>query len=499
MAAGVALQYPGCADAYALQAAVAAAKRNFRSALEFIDKAEKLSPDNASYLAHKGYAQAELRDYANALASADAAMALGSAQPEVLATIGNTYTKCGAFEKSLACFRTAATLAPDDATHQYNLGTALRFAGEFVEAEKCFDRSIELRPNDYEAYYARSGLRKQTPQRNHISTLREIAGRSDLPWRGQSLVYYALAKEHEDLCDWDESFVSLRLGAHLRRKNMRYDVALDEGKLADIAAAFSSKEINADREGFDSGEPIFVVGLPRAGSTLLDRILGSHSDVTPVGELQNFAIEMMRLVHMRLGKSKLPLPQLLSASLKLDFKALGKSYLQSTRHLTKTTPHFTDKMPMNFLYVGLIRMALPNAKIVHVFRNPMDACYAMYKTVFKGAYPYTYDLSDLGRYYVAYDRLMQHWNHCLPGRILNIRYEDLVHEQAETTRSLLAFCGLEWQEACLTFHELTVPVTTASAVDVRRPIYRSSVGKWKNYRAQLSQLESFFAAEGIEL
>lgn len=499
LSANVAVQYPGCADAYALQAAVSVAMKDFRSALRFIGKAEELAPENVSYLAHKGFAQAELLEYANALASADAAMALDPTQPEVLATIGNIYSKCGAFEKSLPCFHAAAALAPDDATHQYNLGTALRFNGDFVGAEKRFDRSIELRPTDYETYYARSGLRKQTPQRNHIAALSEMVNHDNLPWRGKSLIYFALAKEYEDLGEWEESFTCLQRGADLRRRNMRYDVTRDEVKLAEIAATFSNEVLNTHRVGFDTKEPIFIVGLPRAGSTLLDRILSSHSDVTPAGELQSFAIEMMRLIHKRLGTSELPFRRILSESLKLDLQVLGESYLRSTRHLSKRTPHFTDKMPMNFLYIGLIRLALPNARIVHVHRNPMDACYAMYRTVFKGAYPYSYDLDDLGRYYVAYYKLMKHWNTCLHGHILNVRYEDMVSDQTATTRSLLRFCGLEWQEACLTFHKLTAPVTTASAVDVRRPIYKSSVGKWTNYRAQLTNLESYLAAEGIGL
>jgi hypothetical protein len=163
------------------------------------------------------------------------------------------------------------------------------------------------------------------------------------------------------------------------------------------------------------------------------------------------------------------------------------------------TPHFTDKMPLNFLYTGLIHMALPSSKIIHVDRHPMDACYSMYKMIFKGAYPFSYNLDDLARYYVAYDQMMRHWNEYLPGRILNIRYEDLIHDQETQTRRLLNYCGLEWQDQCMSFHKLDTAATTASAVEVRQPIYSSSVQKWTNYRAQLDSVEQFFRQQGIAL
>ena len=490
--------FPESVDALSLQAAIAVAGKDYRAALKHIENAEKLEPDNASLLAHKASTLASLRDFAAAVSVADRAMALAPDNSNTLATLGAAYTRCSAHEKSLRCFQAAAEHAPNDAGHQYNLGTALRFAGDFEGAERCFDRTIELRPDDYETCYARSGLRKQTPDNNHVAALADKLYTDPLPWRDEMLLCYALAKELEDLEEWDRSFACLQRGANKRRENMRYDVQQDVAKLQKIAAAHTAERLNDRATGYGSSEPIFILGLPRAGSTLVERILSSHAEVTSAGELENFAIELMRPIYAKMRTTQVPIDTLVAETLNLDFSSLGQAYVDSTRHLTGDTRMFADKMPLNFLYTGLIHLALPRSKIIHVHRDPMDACYAMYKMIFKGAYPFTYSLDDIGHFYVAYRRLMQHWNTCLPGRILNVRYEDLVAKQETQTRKLLDYCDLEWDEACLSFHESDTVVTTASAVEVRQPIYSTSVAKWKNYRSQLAPLERFLSEHDVE-
>tara|TARA_R110002096_G_scaffold195693_2_gene378365 strand:- start:2250 stop:3848 length:1599 start_codon:yes stop_codon:yes gene_type:complete len=491
--------FPESVDVLSLQAAIAVAAKDYRGALKHIENAEKLEPDNASLLAHKASNLASLRDFAAAVTVADRAMVLAPDHGDTLATLGAVYTRCGAHEKSLACFQGAVKLAPKDAGHHYNLGTALRFAGDFEGAERCFDRTIKLRPDDYETCYARSGLRKQTSDNNHVAALTDKLYADSLPWRGEMLLCYALSKELEDLEEWDRSFACLQRGTNKRRENMRYDVQQDVAKLQKIETAFTSERLNDNVTGCPSSEPVFILGLPRAGSTLVERILTSHAEVTSAGELENFAIELMRPIYAKMRTTQVPIDTLVDETLCLDFSSLGAAYVDSTRHLTGGTRMFTDKMPLNFLYTGLIHLALPGSKIIHVHRDPMDACYAMYKVIFKGAYPFTYSLDDIGRYYIAYRRLMRHWNACLPGRILNVRYEDLVADQETQTRKLLDYCDLEWDRACLSFHESSTVVTTASAVEVRRPIYSTSIGKWKNYRSQLASLERLLREHDVDI
>ncbi len=486
------------AELFSLQAAIAVAGRDFREALHWIEQAECLAPDDAGILAHKANTLVSLRDYSGAMWHAERALAAGPRRSEVFATLGSVFTRCDLHDKSLLCFREAANRDPQNPAHQYNLGAALRFKGDFAGAESCFDRVLRQRPGDFETYYARSGLRTQSMENNHVAELEALLERGISDPRNETFVCYALAKELEDLRDWSRSFQYLQRGASLKRRHLRYDVQRDVAKMHALRSGFTKAILHRPKMGLDSVEPIFVIGLPRAGSTLVDRILSSHSQVSSAGELQNFAVESMRPIYARLGTTQVPIEQLIEHTRDLEFADLGRRYLESTRHLTGRCAHFVDKMPLNFLYVGLIHLALPNAHIVHIRRNPMAACYAMLKTMFKGAYPFSYALDDLGHYYLAYHRLMEHWNDCLPGRMLNLDYEAIVKDQEGATRALLGHCSLDWEEACLAFHELETPSTTASAVEVRRPLYSSSVARWKRFERELQPLADFFREHGLQ-
>jgi hypothetical protein len=245
--------------------------------------------------------------------------------------------------------------------------------------------------------------------------------------------------------------------------------------------------------------PIFILGLPRSGSTLIERILGRHSRVRAAGELQSMALAIVEAVRQRAGATQISRRELVEQSAQLDFESLGRDYLARARASGAIGDYFIDKMPLNFLYCGLICRALPEARIVHVHRHPMAACYAMFKTLFEDAYPFSYDLSELGRYYLAYRRLMQHWGRVMPGRIYELRYESMIEDQRGETQRLLAFCGLDWEDACAQFHENPDPSTTASAAQVRQPIYDSSVNQWRHYGGQLADLRRLLAEGGIDV
>jgi hypothetical protein len=243
--------------------------------------------------------------------------------------------------------------------------------------------------------------------------------------------------------------------------------------------------------------PIFIVGLPRAGSTLVERILSSHSQVQAAGELRHFMHAITAAVRKMSESVDPPVGQAITQLAQLDFAALGSDYMARCRPVTGDGRRFTDKMPVNYQHCGLIRRALPNARIVHVARGPLAACYAIYKMLFKDGYPYSYDLWEIAEYYISYRRLMDHWQRTMPGAIHELSYERLVADQPGETRRLLEFCGLEWEDACLDFHLNPAASTTASAHQVRQPIYQSAVNEWRNYAPQLAGLRAHLEAAGI--
>jgi len=396
-------------------------------------------------------------------------------------------------------YRLAVLALPGEVEFLFNLATSQRFLGEVVSAEKTLNKILSIDPEDYEAAAMRSSLRKQSADNNHVDTLKNTLATGSLSPTAQVSFCYALAKELEDLEDYPESFTYLKRGADLRRSGMRYEVSTDLEIMDQITRVFDRNFFSSGTDGHDSAEPVFVIGLPRSGTTLLERILGSHSQVYAAGELGHFGIELTKLTRQKMGAPKADRRQFVSASAEIDFSQLGKNYVQSTRPLTGDTPRFIDKLPFNYLYAGLIHRALPGARIISLKRHPMDSCYSMYKQLFRDAYPFSYSLQDLANYYIAYHRLMTHWQAVIPGVIHTVQYEDLVNDTEDEARRFTEYCGLDWEEQCLDYHKSQAASTTASATQVRQKVYTSSVGKWRAYETELIPLRRKLELAGIAL
>jgi tetratricopeptide (TPR) repeat protein len=516
--------YPGWHSA----SFIALCRGQVAAASQMIQRTLTHSPSDPRYLLQHARCLAAQRRLAESIARASEAERAAAKDAQLLDAIGSFYNSVGEHQRASEAYSQAICLDPSQALFWFNRATVRRFLGQIAAAEEDYDRVIALRPDDYEAYSNRSELRKQTPECNHIEALERRLAPGVAQWRAEVQLRHALAKEYEDLEQYSQSWLHLERGARLRREHLKYDVRYDVDTVDWIIKAFPnapaepvsgcpSRELGTAQpiaagpiaaprpiaaqpiaEQSIAARPIFIVGLPRSGTTLVERILGSHSDVFAAGELNHFAAALVSAAMTKTGGKPLPRPDLVAATRELDFAALGAEYLERARPATSQRSHFTDKMPLNYLYCGLIRRALPNARIVHVTRHPMASCYAMFKTLFKDGYPFSYDLNDVARYYVGYRRLMDHWRQTMPGVIYDISYERLVRDPENESRRLLAACGLEWQRECLEFYRNPTATTTASASQVRRPIYDSSLTQWRNYETQLAGLRAQLLAAGIE-
>ena len=436
-------------------------------------------------------------DIPAAVSAALCAIERDATDARVLGNAGAILSACDRHAEALDMFARAVALCPNDPEHLFNLAMEQRFHGLIDAAEANCDRAISLDPDQGEAWLIRSGLRRQTREQNHIDAITTKLGTGNADWRVQAQLHYALAKELEDIEDYTESFSALALGAALRRSHTRFDVSVDIARIDAMIAGFPQRAFPGKGEAACSTDnPIFIVGMPRTGTTLVERILGAHPLVHAAGELSFFTealIDLMRKGGFRGGDPT----EMVSAARDVDPAALGSAYLSRAASFRGTEPRFVDKLPLNFLYCGLIARALPNARIIHVRRDPMDSCYAMFKTWFDSAYPFSYDLDELGRYYAAYSRLMEHWRSVIPDRILDIDYEDVVDDVEAAARRITAFCELPWSPACGKPQENSVPTTTASAAQVRHPVHRRSVGRWLKYEAQLKPLANLLAELGV--
>ena len=449
-----------------------------RRAYAHLQRATDLSPTRPDYLAQLARVLATARATREAFETAERAVALAPSDAVTLDTLGVVFSQCNAYARAAAMFERAAKLQPRAANMRFNLATALMFVGELDAAEREYEACLALDPRYWKAHLALAQLRRQDTQRNHIARLQALLATADEP-AGRLYLNLSLEKELSDLGEHARSLQHLRAGKAAWRQTLDYDIGRDERLFAALRRGFDAAP---RRPGDDSTEPVFILGMPRSGTTLVERILSSHPDVSSAGELQNFGVVLKRLS----GSTTPALldEDTLARATAVDPAALGRQYIDSTRPLTGRVAHFIDKLPHNFLYAGHIARALPAARMICLRRDPMDTTLANFRQLFALSspyYDYSFDLVDTARYYVLFDRLMAFWHERMPGRILEVRYEDVVRDQEAQTRRLLAHCGLEWNEACLAFEKNAAPVATASLVQVRSPIYATSIGRWKRY------------------
>lgn len=484
------------AHAFFLLGVIAGEHNNFRKAEELFARAVDLAPQDARYHAHRAKALVGLQRRAEARAAAEQAAALGAPDALTFDTIGVVLSYAGDHERAAAAFAEAVARDGGNANFWNNLAVSQQFAGDFDAARIAFGRALEIEPGRRGALTGLVQLTKQTRDANHLSELEaQFAGESDA--NARLMLGHAIAKTYEDLGEWEMSLRWLIEGKAAKRAALGYRA---ESEWPVFEAAMEAARAARGKTGDDTREPIFIVGMPRSGTTLCDRILSNHSQVRSAGELDHIAA----LINTMSGRraEEVMRAETLRGAGGLDLAALGRSYVETARpRAGNAAPRFIDKMPRNFLYAGLIAWAMPHARIICLRRDPMDTALSNYRQVFNAEsayYRYTYDMEEAARYVVMFERLVTHWRETLPPeRYTEVRYEDLVANLEGETRRLLDFCGLPFEQTCLDFTSNDAPVATASSVQVRQPLYASSIGRWRRYGDALAPMQRVFADSGL--
>ncbi|EED36203.1 sulfotransferase [Luminiphilus syltensis NOR5-1B] len=471
---------------YLLLARIAADHGNHEKAEELFTRAIEL--DNAPIF-RVGFAQYLVTrgDHQQAVALVEGIAAERVDDSHTADSAGVILSRLGLHAAAIHFFRRAIALNPIPANYHYNLGASLQFSGEFDLADAAYRACIEREPGAFRAYTALVSLRKQTTDDNGLAVLEPLFHK-EASADGQLQIGHAIAKTHEDLGNYDASLDWLNRAKAAKRESLS-DHNNDLDLFAAARATYTAAP--AAHSPASTTPPIFIVGLPRTGTTLVDRILGSHSHVVSAGELNTFAGLIKEAAGT--GSHRVLDTETLQAATAVDLESVAPEYLKRVAHLVGDSPRFTDKMPLNFFYAGLILKAFPDARIVALRRHPMDSCLSNYRQLFSTGfsyYNYSLSLEDTANYYRAFDQLMAHWRAVLPReRFSEFAYESFVFEQEATTHRLLEFCNLPWEDACLDFQNNAAPVSTASSVQVRQPLYQTSVGRWTRYGKPLQPLQ----------
>ncbi len=404
--------------------------------------------------------------------------------------MGVIMRELGQPEEELECYRLALESDPMCSEAMLGLGQLCLASGEIAEAEGLFRKALEIKPDDVETRFLLTQVGKVKAGDENLAALAAmkdaaLRGPSSIPYKKSILLNFALGKCLDDLGDPDLAFLHFLEGCKLKRATVEYDAGQTTRHFDDIMQVFDAATLQRLHGGGDpSALPIFVLGMPRSGTTLTEQIIASHPDVHGAGELP----DLLAIAHRQVAGSGAVFPGNIADLDQSGLGAWGADYVAALQGRAPEA-RITDKMPSNFMAIGLIHLMLPNAKIIHVIRNPVDTCLSCFMQLFSNRQEQTYDLAELGRYYVDYARLMAHWRSVLPaGAFLEVRYEDIVADQENQARRMIAYCGLDWDDACIDFHNSKRSVRTASVTQVRQPIYRSSVKRWRKYEGFLGPL-----------
>jgi tetratricopeptide (TPR) repeat protein len=479
-------QDPEHVEASRLLAGIAAEYEQFREAIVFLRRAIELAPDYSRAWVDLANVQRKMEEYDGAIATAEKVIELGPDKPEAYLLHASVLGVADRHEEAIAAYEKVLQLAPGKTGALCSMAHHLKTIGKRDDAIARYRECIATRNGHAEAYWSLANLKTFRFEEAEVQAMHAQLASDDLDSLSRAQVHNALGLEYEGRKDYDKAFENFEKCNLLQRQAESYDPVETEATTDRIIELFDAAFLGRGSETDVDPSPIFVVGLPRSGSTLIEQILASHSAVEGTHELTDLS-RVVRAMGRGAGR-QLRFPDTVKRLKPSGWARMGRKYIDSTAKHRNGAPWFIDKNPNNFVFAGLIRMAMPNAKIINARRHPLDSCFGSYKQLFASGQPFTYDLTELGEYYLQYQRIMDHWHTTMPGFVLDVHYEQVVGDLEGEVRRILDFCDLPFEEACLRFHETERAVKTASSEQVRQPIYSTSVNLWRNYESHLEPL-----------
>ena len=479
---------PSRTDARMLLAATILNEGRVREAAAHALAAAQTLPDDADAVGATAHCLLRLGEMVAARDCLNRPGAINTSDGRLLTVLAHAQQKLGDHRAALALMDRAQAAGYDTADFHYYRGLQLQFNGRIGEAQRELEEGLRLGLTIGLASWTLARMRKQTPEANHLQHIRRRLESVERGSEDHGALEFALSKELEDLGHYDDAFAALARGNAIMYARQPHDIAREQVLFDKLIAGTPADSLRPHDVKFTGPQPIFIVGMPRSGTTLLDRILDNHSLVVSTGERDDFP-RQLRWCADRYAQELLD-DALIARLDQIDYAELGRRYLQQTQWRAEGKPYYLDKLPSNALLVGLIHRALPQAPILHMVRDSMDVCFSNYKALFGGTHRYSYDLLALAAHYGEYRRLMLHWHAALPGRAYDVSYSELVTNPDATVRGILAYCGLPYESGCTDLSRNTTAVSTLSSAQVREPIHARALGEWRRYERQLAPLQA---------
>ena len=481
-------EHPNEVDAMRLLASIANKLEQRDDAIILLERAVELKPKFAGAWADLAETYTESEKFGEALDAVQRVIKLQPNMPFGHMIRGSILGKKDDHEGAINAFKEALEIEPEHIGSNMGLGNTLKTIGRYDEAVKSYKKCIEAQPLFSEAYWSLANLKTYSFDDDEIKNMEKHVQSQDLTPASKAFFHIAIANAKEKQMKYGEAWYHFHTGNELRRTSEIYDSVTTQVTHDALIETFDEEFVNSTKgSGCQSDAPIFILGLPRSGSTLIEQILASHSQVEGTRELPDIS-----LLGRRLTKSKPPgikYPDAVKHMTDEEKIEYGESYLETSKRYRTDKPRFIDKMPNNFAHIGFIKTILPNAKIINAKRHPLDSCVSSFKQLFYKGQSWSYDLFEIGEYYLEYERMMDHWHSLYPGEIYDIQYENIVNNQEDESRALIQYCGLDWEDSCLRFYENKRSVNTASSEQVRQPIYKGAMYAWKNYESEIGALK----------